>query len=115
MKKLLFSVTKKDLDLQTFCTGGPGGQNQNRNKNGVRIRHRESGAVGECRELKAQAQNRKRALDRLLKHPKWKIWHARRVFEETGAAAKVEEKVEQAMQQENLRIEVQTDKGWVLA
>ena len=36
-KKLLFSVGKKDLDIQTFCTGGPGGQNQNRKKNGVRI------------------------------------------------------------------------------
>jgi len=38
-RELIVSYTKKDFKVDAFCTGGPGGQNQNRNKNGVRITH----------------------------------------------------------------------------
>lgn len=67
MKQLIFSASRKDFDIQTFCTGGPGGQNQNRNKNGVRIAHRESGLSATAREFKSQRQNRKAAFQRLAK------------------------------------------------
>jgi hypothetical protein len=33
-KKLLFSVTAKDFDVETFCTGGNGGQHRNAKRNG---------------------------------------------------------------------------------
>jgi len=36
-----FSTTLADCDIETFCTGGPGGSKQNTTKSGVRIRHRE--------------------------------------------------------------------------
>ena len=44
-KKLLFSLTAKDFEVQTFCTGGAGGQHRNAKKNGVRIIHTASGAA----------------------------------------------------------------------
>ncbi len=45
-KQILFSVAEKDFDVQTFRSGGPGGQNQNKVESGVRIVHRTSGAAG---------------------------------------------------------------------
>ena len=41
-KKLLFSVTKKDFDIQTFRSGGKGGQHQNKRDTGVRCVHKAS-------------------------------------------------------------------------
>ena len=58
-KKLLFSLTKKDFVIETFRSGGPGGQNQNKRNTGVRIRHPESGAVAESRVHRTQEQNKK--------------------------------------------------------
>lgn len=39
-KQLLFSVTMKDCDLQTFTVGGPGGGGKDTSSTGVRIVHR---------------------------------------------------------------------------
>ena len=49
-RELLFSVTKKDLRIDTFRAGGKGGQNQNKRNTGVRVTHPDSGAVGEARD-----------------------------------------------------------------
>jgi peptide chain release factor 2 len=53
-KTLLFSLTKKDFEVQTFCTGGPGGQHKNAKRNGVRIIHPASGARAEHRDGRDQ-------------------------------------------------------------
>ena len=50
MKELLFSITKDDFRVDTFRSGGKGGQNQNKVESGVRIVHVASGAIGESRE-----------------------------------------------------------------
>lgn len=39
-KKLLFSVTIKDCDVETMTHGGKGGQHANRNRTAVRVTHR---------------------------------------------------------------------------
>ncbi len=75
MRQLLFSVTKKDLRVDTFRSGGKGGQNQNKRDTGVRITHIESGAVGESREQRSQEQNKKSAFRRMAEHPKFQQWH----------------------------------------
>lgn len=111
-KKLLFSVTTKDFDVQTFCTGGKGGQNQNRRKMGVRIVHRESGATGEGREYREQPQNKHAAFMRLLETKEWKTWHKARVARELGHVKAAEEATELAMKPENLKIEVLGKNGW---
>lgn len=53
-KILLFSLTKKDFEIQTFCTGGKGGQHRNAKQNGVRIIHTASGARAEHRDGRDQ-------------------------------------------------------------
>jgi len=52
-------------DLETFRSGGPGGQHQNKVETGVRLRHRPTGVTSTCRETRSQAQNRRLCLIRL--------------------------------------------------
>jgi len=60
--------------MQTFRSGGKGGQNQNKRDTGVRLIHHESGARGESREERSQHQNRRRALEKLVATPQFKFW-----------------------------------------
>lgn len=74
--------------MDTFCTGGPGGQNQNRKKNGVRITHIQSGLSSDSRVHKSQHQNHKEAFHKLGQ--KILNWHK---VQEFRARIKVEETV----------------------
>ncbi len=74
-KRLLFSITKKDFDIQTFSVGGPGGGGKDTSNSAVRLIHRDSGAVGEGRETRSNAQNRKAAFTHLVASKKFKDWH----------------------------------------
>jgi peptide chain release factor 1 len=112
-KTLLFSVTKKDFVVQTFRSGGKGGQHQNTTDSGVRIIHPDSGAVGESREERSQHQNKKIALQRLAESAKFKVWHARKVNELLGHPS-IEEIVDKDMEPKNLKIEIKKDGKWVL-
>ncbi len=64
-KQLIYSITKNDLKVDTFKSGGPGGQHQNKTDSGVRITHIKSGIYAESREHKSQIQNKKEAINRL--------------------------------------------------
>lgn len=59
-KQLLFSVTKKDLIVETFRGSGKGGQHRNKNDTVVRITHPESRAVGKSEDERSQLQNKKK-------------------------------------------------------
>ena len=52
-------------DVDTFRSGGPGGQHVNRRESGVRLSHRPSGIVVVCREERSQHRNKATALRRL--------------------------------------------------
>ena len=56
-KQLIFSTRKKDFRIDTFRSGGSGGQHQNKVATAIRRKHEQSGAVGESRNLKSQFQN----------------------------------------------------------
>lgn len=105
MKKLLFSVTKKDFDIQTFRCGGKGGQNVNKRETGVRIIHRASGAIGESREERNQLQNKKIAFKRLLETKEWKTWHKIQTAAMIKGITDVEKKVDELMKEENIKVE----------
>lgn len=112
-KELLFSVTKKDFEVQTFRSGGKGGQHQNKTDSGVRIIHKDSGAVGESREHREQPRNKKAAFERCVNSMKFKMWHAQKC-KELLEGKTLAQKIEESMIPENLKIEGKDEAGrWV--
>ena len=104
-KHLLFSVTRKDFRIDTFRSGGKGGQNQNKRDTGVRIVHLASGAAGESREERSQLQNKRKAFLRLTETKEFKNWHRIEVARRLGNIKDLESEVDEAMKDENLKIE----------
>ena len=51
--------------VETFRSGGPGGQHQNVTESGVRLVHLPTGVRVVCREERSQHRNRQRAIERL--------------------------------------------------
>lgn len=109
-KKLLFTVTKKDLRIDTFRAGGKGGQNANKREMGVRITHLDSGAVGECREERSQEQNKQRAFRRMTETKKFQTWLKIKAAVIEQGYRDIEAKLDDMMQEKNLKIETYTPK-----
>jgi len=105
----ILSVTVHDCVVQTFRSGGKGGQNQNKRDTGVRIIHEPSGAVGESREERSQLQNKKAAFKRMVDSDKFKVW----VRLQLGNAARLEAEVERDMAPHRLRVEGREAGRWV--
>jgi protein subunit release factor B len=104
-QRLLFSVTKNDFEIQTFRSGGKGGQNQNKLETGVRLIHKASGARGEARDSRSQWGNKQAAFRRLVESPKFRAWHklecARRILN----LKTIDQVVDEQMRPENLKVE----------
>ena len=110
-KEKLFSVTIKDCRVDTFRCPGKGGQNVNKVSSGVRITHEPSGAVAESCDTRDQFRNKRLAFERMGKSKEFKTWVKLRVTEmRTGKS--IEQVVDEAMEPQNLKVEVRTDNGW---
>lgn len=107
----VLTITKADLEIQTFRSGGPGGQHQNTTDSGVRILHRASGAVGESRSDRSQHVNKKLAFRRMIEDGRFKAWVAQRVAEARDGET-LEGRVEQMMAAGNLRVEGFEEGKW---
>ncbi len=59
-------VREVDLIMQTFCSGGPGGQHQNKTQSGVRLIHTPTNVRAESRTERSQHKNKDNAM-KLLK------------------------------------------------
>lgn len=107
---LLFSITAKDCDFETFCTGGNGGQHRNAKQNGVRVRHRASGAIAEHRDGRDQRKNKEAAFAKLVNIPEFQAWHKKEVARRLGQPildeAEINRKVDALMIEANLKVEL---------
>ena len=111
-RELLFSLTAKDFRVDTFRSGGKGGQHQNTTDSGVRITHIESGAVGESREQRSQPQNKKTAFERLVKSDIFQTWHKIKAAQIMGTMKtpkqiekEVDNMIEKDLKNGNIKIE----------
>lgn len=105
-RKPLFSVTRDDCEFQTFTSGGKGGQHQNRTESGVRAIHRPSGAIGESRETRSQLINKRTAFRRMAETAAFKYCVKMEVARVSGELDDIEQRVDDAMAESNLKIEV---------
>jgi hypothetical protein len=111
-RKLLFSVTIHDCEVQTFRSGGKGGQNQNKVASGVRIIHRPSGAVGESRETRSQLENKRRAFVRMAQTERFQLWNKIQASKILGTWVDFEKQIDESLaNQNNLKIEVRDEEG----
>jgi peptide chain release factor 1 len=51
-------IKPEDVRIDTFCSGGPGGQHQNKTQSGVRLTHLPTGTVAESRSERSQHKNK---------------------------------------------------------
>jgi len=109
-RELLFSLTSKDFEFETFKGSGPGGQHRNKTESCVRCYHRASESMGSCCEHREQLKNKRIAFERMAKSPKFQGWLKVESARRTAGMT-----VEDPMDPKNLRIEVKKDGKWVLA
>lgn len=108
-KELLFSVTKKDFEIDWFSGTGCGGQYRNKHQNCCRIRHKDSGAIATGQSQRDRISNLREAMENLISIPAFQSWVRQKTCEITGEQAEIEEKVEKAMK--NLKFEIRDENG----
>jgi protein subunit release factor B len=107
-RELLFSVTLDDCQVDTFRSGGKGGQNVNKRDTGVRVTHRASGAVGKATDERSQIQNKRLAFKRMTQTSTFQKW-VRMTTGQQGALYVAQ--VERELWPDRLKVEVKDEDG----
>jgi peptide chain release factor 2 len=77
---ITIDIRPEDLERQTFRSGGPGGQHQNKTESGVRFIHKPTGIAAESRVERSQHKNADNAL-KLLKARLYQVEEQKRLAE----------------------------------
>lgn len=101
-KELLFSVTIKDCDVQTFTVGGNGGSGKDTSNTGVRIVHKASGAEGRAVDTRSQLKNKQLAWVRMCKSTRYLAWQKMEIARRLGQPT-IEQIIDEQMK--NIKIE----------
>ena len=111
-KELLFSVTAKDCRWDYFRGHGKGGQKRNKTSSSVRCTHMASGAVGTSQDERSQSKNKSTAFGRMANTKQFKLWLQLETSKRMGIQEQIEEAVEKAMQEKNIRVEIKENGRW---
>lgn len=104
MRQLLFSVTKKDLEISYFSGTGAGGQHRNKHQNCVRLYHPDSGARSTGQSHRSRESNLREAFKALVNTFEFKYWHSNKT-QEILSGETLDQRVNKMMSPENLKIE----------
>jgi len=111
----LFSITIKDFDIQTFSVGGHGGGGKDTSNSGVRLIHRDSGAVGVGTENRSNTLNRQSAFKKLVATTRFQGWFKKECAKRLGQKTletleelktRVDQQLDQDIQNGLVKIEV---------
>ena len=113
-KKLILSVTKKDIDISFFNGTGAGGQHRNKKKCCCRMHHRDSGAQAVGQDQRDKRANTEACFLRLIETKEFKSWEKIEVSRRLLNTELIEKKVAEQMKDKNIRCEVKNSEGnWI--
>ena len=111
-KRLLFSIPRDDFKIEFMRGSGPGGQKRNKTESAVRMTHKASGATAYSCDERSQRSNILSAFRHVIERPEFKTWLQLEIARKNGTVALAEAAVDRAMDERNIKTEIQRDGKW---
>ena len=106
MKEKILSISKKDFIFECVRGRGKGGQKKNKTCSAVRCTHIASKAAAWCEAGRSQLHNKRAAFLKVTSSPIFKSWLKVEIARKSGEFNEIQDELDEAMQESNLKIEV---------